>query len=170
MAHAGPGSFFFHIAAQSVSRLLNGLKECSKCSDRKLANELRDFARDHFEPSLLVRRPNVTAIDAHRERTIGRVGRDRRSRSRSTILRARVVLPENESPHNGYNVFILRAYFRRKTRSSTTAHAGYKQKPWHAPRVNLSRKSRFKSKIVLNQFSCVVSGMRETKMFVCLCS
>src|ERR1700738_4152299 len=29
------------------------------------------FARDHFEPSLLVRRPNVTAIDAHRDRTIG---------------------------------------------------------------------------------------------------
>src|SRR5229473_2389191 len=28
------------------------------------------FARDHFEPSLLVRRPNVTAIDAHRDRTI----------------------------------------------------------------------------------------------------
>src|SRR6202035_3435299 len=32
------------------------------------------FARDHFKPSLLVRRPNVTAIDAHRDRTIGRVG------------------------------------------------------------------------------------------------
>src|SRR6266849_1615908 len=28
------------------------------------------FARDHFEPSLLVRRANVTAIDAHRDRTI----------------------------------------------------------------------------------------------------
>ena len=44
------------------------------------------------------------------------------------------------------------------------------QNPRHAPRVNFSRKIRFKSKIVLNQFSCVVSGMRETKMFVCLCS
>src|SRR5260221_1260873 len=28
------------------------------------------FARDHLEPSLLVRRPNVTAIDAHPDRTI----------------------------------------------------------------------------------------------------
>ena len=36
------------------------------------------FARDHFEPSLLVRRPNVTAIDAHRDRTIGRWGRSKK--------------------------------------------------------------------------------------------
>src|SRR6202049_2466756 len=28
------------------------------------------FARDHFEPSLLVRRANVTAVDANRDRTI----------------------------------------------------------------------------------------------------
>ena len=28
------------------------------------------FARDHFEPSLLVRRPNVTAVDTNRDRTI----------------------------------------------------------------------------------------------------
>ena len=34
----------------------------------------RPFTRDHLEPSLLVRRPNITAIDAHRDRTIGRVG------------------------------------------------------------------------------------------------
>src|SRR5260370_18773421 len=27
------------------------------------------FPRDHFEPSLLVRRPNVTAVDTHRNRT-----------------------------------------------------------------------------------------------------
>jgi len=29
------------------------------------------FARDHFEPSLPMRRPNVAAIDAHPDRTIG---------------------------------------------------------------------------------------------------
>jgi hypothetical protein len=27
------------------------------------------FTRDHLEPSLLVRRPNITAIDANRDRT-----------------------------------------------------------------------------------------------------
>jgi len=44
--------------------------------------------------------------------------------SHSTILRARVVLPENESPHIRYNVLMLRVYFGRTTASSTTAHAG----------------------------------------------
>src|ERR1700730_12191081 len=29
------------------------------------------FARDHFEPSLFMRRANITAIDTHRDRTIG---------------------------------------------------------------------------------------------------
>ena len=29
------------------------------------------FARDNFEPSLFMRRANVTAIDTHRDRTIG---------------------------------------------------------------------------------------------------
>src|ERR1700687_2494439 len=28
------------------------------------------FARDHFEPSLLMRRSNVTAVDTHRDRPI----------------------------------------------------------------------------------------------------
>src|ERR1700732_3424234 len=28
------------------------------------------FARDHFEPSLLMRRANVTAVDTHGDRTI----------------------------------------------------------------------------------------------------
>jgi hypothetical protein len=53
--------------------------------------------------------------------------------SRSTILRARVVLPENESPHIKYNVFILRVYFHQTTTSSAAAHAGGKPKPRHVP-------------------------------------
>jgi hypothetical protein len=39
-----------------------------------------------------------------------------------TILRASVVLPENESPHIRYNVFILRVYFRRINTSSARSH------------------------------------------------
>jgi hypothetical protein len=59
--------------------------------------------------SPLVRRPNVTAIDATVIGPFGGWG-DQRSRRRSTILRARVALPENESPHNRYNVFVLSVY------------------------------------------------------------
>jgi len=38
--------------------------------------------------------------------------------SHLTIILARVVLPENESPHIRYNVFILPVYFRRTKKVS----------------------------------------------------
>ena len=120
--------------------------------------------------SPLVRRPNVTAIDAHRDRTIGRLGeieeaaaaqRSCGQGSSCQRIKARTI-----GTTFSFCVFIFAEQPQAQQRPTRDAS----QNPRHAPRVNFSRKIRFKSKIVLNQFSCVVSGMRETKMFVCLCS
>ena len=44
--------------------------------------------------------------------------------SRSTILRASVVLPENESPHIRYNVLILRVYLDTTAKLSNSPRGG----------------------------------------------
>src|SRR6202162_1082351 len=67
----------FHQLPQSPSRLLVvGLNEPETLRRGHFALIVppkRDttFARNHFEPSLLMRRSNVPAVDTHRDRTIG---------------------------------------------------------------------------------------------------